>query len=183
MIDFEFRNATGTTPVRIGICSIWATGTLMINANNLTQTNMIKVYVDSWNLANTAHGGGVTDTNGWNNFNAASAVTETAAQKYDWLFMRVTDLSKINVIDPNVGSIGGRFLVVDDVDGRRVRQQQSYSRPMSSAGQGTFKVVAGDFGQGYGSTSRTGDSGAGEHDLGRPRLAGGRVVRAAADEK
>jgi hypothetical protein len=106
---------------------------------------MIKVYIDSWNLANTAHGA--------NNFNAAGAVTDTAAQKYDWLFLKVTDSSKINVIDPFVGSIGGRFLVIDDAANAGVfgtLNGNPYDRPMTSAGQGTFKVIAGDFGQGYG---------------------------------
>jgi fibronectin-binding autotransporter adhesin len=143
VINFEFRNAQGTVAgTDWDLIDLGTNGKLVIDADNQNPANQIKVYVDSWNLLNTAHGA--------NNFDASPAVTNNTATTYDWLFLKV-DAANINVINPHIGSIGGRFMVIDDADGAGVfGLNNPYTRPVNARGQGTFKVIAGDFGSGYG---------------------------------
>jgi fibronectin-binding autotransporter adhesin len=142
VINFEFRNAVGSVPGVDWDLVDLGTSKLVIDANNQNPNNQIKVYVDSWNLANTAHGA--------NTFNDAAPLSSGAETTYDWLFMRVAQ-SNIDVVDPYIGSIGGRFQVIADADGAGVwGANNPYTQPTSPFGKGTFKVIAGDFGQGYG---------------------------------
>lgn len=70
------------------------------------------------------------------------------SQQYFWKFLAVDAHAKLNVTDPLSGSIGGRFLVIDnDVNGvfndSIAGAGNPFSRPSSSLGQGTFRVLTG----------------------------------------
>ena len=144
ILEFEFNNATGAAGTGWDYIDL-GTGVLNINANNLNPANQIVVHVDSWKFDNSGHGGDL------NNFNAAAG-TVGQIQEYFWKFIGVTDATKINITDTNGGSLSGRFLVIDDALNAGVfGTGNPFTRPVSSLGQGTFKILEGNFGgQGYG---------------------------------
>ena len=149
IIEFEFRNASGSTPGTDWDYVDLGAGMLhLVGANNLNPANQIKVFIDSWDLLNNGHGA--------NNFNAAPG-TSGSIQEYYWKMIGLTGIDKIDVADANPGSLSNRFWVIDDTAGAGVFYEPGspngnpYARPSSSVGQGTFNVVAGNFnGQGFG---------------------------------
>src|SRR4029079_19599173 len=60
-----------------------------------------------------------------------------------WKFLAVDSDSKIHVTDPTPGSVGGRFLVIDDGTNGVFGAGNPFTRPVSSLGQGTFRVLTG----------------------------------------
>jgi fibronectin-binding autotransporter adhesin len=140
-ILFEFRDVTGGPGVGWDFVDL-GTSKLVIDADNQSPADQIKVYINSWTLDNLGHGA--------NNFNAAAATGWTGMTTYDWLFVRVQQ-TNIEINNPHLGSVGGRFLVIDDADGAGVfGLNNPYARPDNVYGKGTFKIIAGDFGSGYG---------------------------------
>lgn len=117
-------------------------GLLTINASNLGLNQKINLHINSLDLANI-HGAA-------DGFNAAPG-TAGNIQEYYWKFIGVNDLSQIITTGPS--SIGGRFNVIDDALNAGVfdiADGNPFDRPYSTIGQGTFRVLAGDFGQGNG---------------------------------
>jgi fibronectin-binding autotransporter adhesin len=152
-IIFEFKNAAGNIPGTDWDYVELGAGILNIDANNQSPANQIVVHIDSWRADNLGHGGGVLSGTNYNSFNDAAATGWGAGQQqqYFWKFIGLTDSSKIHQLDPHLGSISGRFRVIDDADGLGVfGPNNPYTRPSNQYGRGTFKIVEGSFGQGYG---------------------------------
>jgi fibronectin-binding autotransporter adhesin len=140
-VHFEFRDVGAGPGVGWDFVDLGASK-LVIAADNQDPANQIKIYIDSWLPNNLGHGA--------NNFDPSAATGWTGMTTYDWLFLRV-DQQNIEINNPHLGSIGGRFLVIDDADGQGVfGTNNPYTRPSNQYGKGTFKVIAGDFGSGYG---------------------------------
>ena len=141
IIEFEFNDVDAGPGVGWDYVELGA-GLLTINAQNQAGgDDRVLVHINSLTLAN-AHGA--------NDFNAAAA-TPSTVQEYYWKFIGLNDLSQISTTGPS--SLSGRFHVVDDLVGAGVfdlADGNPYDRPINHLGQGTFKVLAGDFGQGNG---------------------------------
>jgi hypothetical protein len=138
---FEFNNATGIPGG--AVVGGWdyidlGNGLLTINALNYSPTDKVNLRIDSLTMLNV-HGAA-------DNFNATAA-TPSFTQEYYWKFIGVNDLSQIVAAGPS--SLNGRFNIIDDALNAGVfdiADGNPYDRPISSLGQGTFKVVSGNFG-------------------------------------
>ena len=141
VIEFEFNDVDAGPGVGWDYVELGA-GMLTINAQNQAGgDDRVLVHINSLNLAN-AHGA--------NDFNAAAA-TPSTVQEYYWKFIGLNDLSQISTTGPS--SLSGRFHVVDDLIGAGVfdlADGNPYDRPINHLGEGTFRVLAGNFGQGNG---------------------------------
>ena len=137
---FEYKNAVGSTPgtdwdlVDLGSAGIF-------NLGDATASNKINLYIDSWKLDNSGHGGGSVEGPNFNNFDPQTS--------YAWLFVKVADESKLAMVGDD--DFSRRFSVIDYNNGSGVFETGNpFVRPTSSLGQGTFTVSWGSGSQGVG---------------------------------
>jgi T5SS/PEP-CTERM-associated repeat protein len=131
---FEFKNAGGSTPgTDWDLVDLGAAG--ILDLGDATAVNPIHLYVDSWKLDNSGHGGGLVDGPNFNGFDPQSS--------YEWLFVKAADLAHLATA-PTDDDLSRRFQVVDDVADAGVfglGDGNPFDRPSTSMGQGTFRVV------------------------------------------
>jgi autotransporter-associated beta strand protein len=131
---FEFNNATGAGGTTNGWDMIdLGTGVLNIGADNYSQSSMITLHVDSWLPNNSGPGAAA-------NFDPLAGTPGNPTTGYFWKFIAVDSDSKINITSGLPGSVGGRFLVIDD---GVFAGNNPFTRPSTSIGQGTFRVLTG----------------------------------------